>query len=232
MNIPALLAAAFLVLHGVVGSYLHSQRPLLGILPPKPTDTAADALSFGDEQYLYRAFVLQIQNAGDTGGRFTRMGDYDMSKVTSWLELLRHLDSKSQHYTLLAAHYFSWTQKTEDLRYLTDFIANDASSEPRAKWYWLTQAVEIARGRLNDLPYALSLAQRVKTMDFVLPLGFMWVMQMEPILLADMGRNDEALKAEAEVVAKYGPRMTHEEMNWSRDFSQKLQFSRGPIVNN
>lgn len=222
--LPVGLAAFLLALHSVLGWYMHAVRVEDEILPPLPSRAAVGALSFGDAQFLYRAFALQLQNAGDTGGRFTPMDKYNMPDVVAWLDTLQQMDPLSSYYTIMAVRYFSQApaRKTENLRLLVAFIDRDVAQTPQIKWYWQTQAVAIARDRIKDLPYALELSQRVRNYRQYVTAGFMWVIQMEPTLLADLGRTDEARAAMTEIVEKYGPMMNEPEQRWTNEFFQRL----------
>lgn len=210
-------------LHASIGWFLHKERPHLEILPPQPTDTAAKAISLGDAQFLYRVFTLQIQNAGDTGGRFTPMRMYDIPAVVSWLELLQRLDENASHHTALATRYFSQLRESDDLRSLVAFIDRDVSLAPERKWYWQTQAVALARDRLKDVPYALELAKKMRQYQEYVPEGFFWTLQMEPILLEDLGRIDEARALMMQIVTEHGARMNSAERTWTQMFFDRLR---------
>jgi hypothetical protein len=216
------LAAMFLAAHAGLGWALHHERPRLGILPPLPTAAAVRAMSFGDSQFLYRSFVLQIQNAGDTGGRFTPMSMYDMTAVVPWLGVLQTLDFRSNHYAMLAVRYFSEGRTPKDLRLLIDFIDRDVNLAPDRKWIWQTQAVALARDKLKDLEYALVLSRKLVQLADFIPTGYIWALQMEPILLADLGRTAEARSIMDAIVTQYGGRMTDSEKSWTKEFYQRL----------
>ena len=205
------------------GWVLHERRPNLEILPPVPTRAAEQAASLGDTQFLYRYLALEIQNAGDTGGRFTRMSDYDPAAVVAWLRALQRLDFRSQHYTFLAVRYFSQSREERNLRQLTAFIDEDVALAPDLKWYWQTQAVAIARDRIKDLDYALELSRKMWAFERYLPAKFAWALEMEAILLADMGRMDEARESMERAIETYGSRMSVYEQNAAQDFFSQLQ---------
>jgi hypothetical protein len=46
---------------------------------------------------------------------------------------------------------------------------------------------------------------------------------MEPIILADLGRNDEARDVMSRVLSENQARMTQAEKNWTREFLNGLQ---------
>ncbi|MGZ6252243.1 MAG: hypothetical protein ACXWM1_04155 [Candidatus Binataceae bacterium] len=192
----------------------------MAILDPPPSPAVRTALAFGDAEFLYRDWFLDLQNAGDTGGRMTPMRDYNYDNVLAWLQSLQQLDPRAQAHLLLATHYFSQTPKQESLRALVGFITDDALKLPQEKWFWLTQAEVIAEARIHDLPLALALAQQTAELNVTtIPA----IVRMFPaVLLAKMDRRAEARAWIARTVEKYGPTFTVEERNWVDFFLQGL----------
>lgn len=211
-----------LALHAALGWGLLHERPHLGILPPLPTPETVDALAMGDHQFLYRSLVLQIQNAGDTGGRFTPMKNYDIGAVIDWMAVLQRLDHLSSHYTFLLLRYFSLGADADKLKALIRFIDADVDLAPDRKWYWQTQIVAKARGELKDLSLALELSRKMRAYVPYLPEGYTWVLQTEPVLLADLGRLDEARIMMEEILQKHGDHMTPAERQWTQEFLSRL----------
>ena len=74
---------------------------------------------------------------------------------------------------------------------MLDFIYREYFVDPNRRWPWLAQATVIAKHELKDLPlakeYAVALQQN--TTDPNAPL---WVKQMVPFILADMGELEQA----------------------------------------
>ena len=222
MRAIVLLVMMSLGCHAGLGWHLHKQRASLDTLPPLPNRAAMTAMSFGDMQFLYRYLALEIQNAGDTGGRFTPMNTYDMPKVLAWLGALQFLDARSNHYITLAVRYFSQLRTPADLRRLVDFIDRDVDLAPDRKWYWQTQAVAMARDGIKDLNYALELSRKLSRFAEYLPEGYSWVLGMEPVLLADLGRIGEAREGMERILTNYGPRMTYYERELTEKFFLQL----------
>ncbi len=131
------------------------------IVPAPPTDRSVAMASFGDEQFLHRAYALQVQNFGDTGGRTTRMADYDMSQVVPWLELLDRLDSRAQFQLALAMGYFASTPNASGREDLVQFVSRAVTLNPVNRAQWLREAIVIADRRIKNPVLAIKLADQL-----------------------------------------------------------------------
>ena len=218
---PAGIALTFLAIaHGVFAWNSRDIRPQLSIVTSPPSPATRDALAFGDHQLLYRFWALDLQNAGDTGGRATPMRDYNYDYVIGWLAALHDLDLQASHHVVLAAHYFAQTPNLSDVRRIVEFIVRDAEASPKEKWYWLTQAIALAETRLNDAPYALDIAERLARYDF--PEMPHWIFMFPAVLLEKMGRTAEARAVIEDVQLKKRSVLTEDELLWIEFFTQKL----------
>ena len=120
-RIPKLLRESsifllFLALQFAFWSQARHVKPDLSLVPDVPGKQAVKALSFGDEGFYFRVLALDIQNAGDTYGRFTALRFYDFNKLYQWFNLLDTLDNRSNMMPAMASYYFSQTQNTADVR--------------------------------------------------------------------------------------------------------------------
>ncbi len=182
-------------------------------------------MSFGDQQFLYRLWTMDLQNAGDTGGRMTPMRYYNYSNVIGWLDALGELDPRGEHHLYLAVRYFSQTPETDDVRRLMEFVERDVARSPATKWFWLTQALVIAEKRLRDLPYALQISERLATLNPADAPN--WVFMMPAILMEKMGRLPAAESAIRQVRAQRGQGMRTDELLFIDSFIQRLHGSPG-----
>ncbi len=164
--------------------------PDMGIVPDVPGETAVKALSFGDEQFYFRVLALDIQNAGDTFGRFTELYKYDFRKLSAWFALLDKLDNTSDYVPFLASYYFSQTQHVPDVRYVVDYLYDHSASRPDKKYWWLAQAAYLAEHKLKDRDLALKVAtplERAETAPF-------WARQLPAFVHEKRGEMDDALR--------------------------------------
>lgn len=207
--------------HGVFAWVNRDRKPDLSIIDPPLGSLEREAAAFGDHQFLYRAQVLELQNAGDTGGRSTPLGEYNYDYVVGWFQNLGALDPCAAHHDLLATRLYAWGREPAVLRKLIDFIVSDVASCPQRKWYWQTQAIAMANHRLNDRPYGLELARKLAAYD--LPDMPFWIFLYPAVLLADMGQSQEALREMEEVRQTRGAMMTTEDVNYVQQFEDRLR---------
>lgn len=164
-------------------------RPDMSIVPDVPGEETVQALSFGDEHAFFRLLGLQIQNAGDTYGRFTALYKYDYNKLYHWFRLLDSLDDTSNYIPSMATYYYSQTQRKSDVKYIVDYLQEHSEDRLDEKWWWMVQAVYLANHKLNDLDLALKLARKLEGVKGA-PL---WVNQMPAFIYEQRGEYDAAL---------------------------------------
>lgn len=206
--------------HGVFAWHFSRVRPELMIMAPPPNPLAREAVAFGDHQFLYRIWAIDLQNAGDTGGRATALKDYNYEHVVGWLETLRALDPRSQFHTYLAAHYFGLSPKSGDIRAIVDFIVRDADAQSSFKWPWLMQATVMAENRLKDLPLAVSIAQKLAALEYAeIPV---WVRFFPATLLLKLNRAEDARALVLDVRTRNARLMTTDDEFWADNFLRQL----------
>jgi len=167
-----------------------SKLPDMGIVPDVPGKTAVKALSFGDEQFYFRVLALDIQNAGDTFGRFTELYKYDFKKLYAWFTLLDSLDNDSDYIPFLASYYFSQTQHVPDTRYVVDYLYEHSKDRPSKNYWWLSQAAYIAEHKLKDRELALKVATPLEHADDA-PF---WARQLPAFVHERRGEMDDAAR--------------------------------------
>lgn len=187
--------------------------PDLGIVPDVPGKTAVKALSFGDEEFYFRLLALDIQNAGDTFGRFTELYKYDFKKLRAWFSLLDSLDRESNYIPFLASYYFAQTQHVQDARYVVDYLYEHAADRPQKKYWWLAQGAYIAEHKLRDTDLALKLAT---PLEQATDAPF-WARQLPAFVHERRGEMDDALHI-MEEVAKNSKDIPATELNFMNYF--------------
>ena len=178
----------------------------------------------GDEQFLYRSYAVELQNAGDGGGRVTPIAKYNFDYVLGWLEGVQSLDARANHHFFLAARYFSFTPDKNNLRRLVAFLADSASGDLQRHWFWLAQAVELAEHRLGDTPYALQLSLQLSRVDHAGVPSWIWL--YPGLLYEKLGRYDEALAFLGQAAMEKDSRLTAAEKNWLEEITQRLKSQR------
>jgi hypothetical protein len=215
--VAALLSIQALFWFGVPSFWEGTRHilPHMEIVPDVPSDVAVKALSLGDAQFFFRTLAFEIQNAGDSFGRFTPLKDYDYPKLKRWFELLDRLDSRSNFVPSLAAYLFSQSQRAEDTRYIVEYLDEHASRDMENKWWWMYQAAYLANHRLNDKQLALKLAYKLAaTPKKDVPI---WVRQMPALIHEELGEKEEALAIIYGIGEKVD-NLSEGEMNYMRYF--------------
>lgn len=172
--------------------------PEMGIVPDVPGKVAVKALSFGDEEFYFRLLALDIQNAGDTFGRFTELYKYDYKKLYAWFTLLDTLDNESDYMPFIASYYYSQTQHVGDVRYVVNYLYDHSYQRPEKKYWWLAQAVYLAQHKLKDNDLALKMALPLEHADGA-PF---WVRQLPAFVHEKRGEMDDALRIIEQIEAQ------------------------------
>lgn len=195
----------------------HHIRPAMDVVPEPPTLLATEALSFGDRQFLFRYYAFQLQNFGDTFGRFTPLKDYNYRYLAGWFALADALDDRSNLIAALAAYYFSQTQNTPDVRYVVDYLEAHYDRNPAAKWWWLGQAAFLADFKLKDQELALRLAYKLADTPGKLPY---WARQLPAFLHEKRGEHDAAFRIIEGILDTYED-IPEGELNFMRYFIEE-----------
>ncbi|MBF0375452.1 MAG: hypothetical protein HQL39_18830, partial [Alphaproteobacteria bacterium] len=190
-------------------------RPSFAVVPPVPTREAIQALAFGDGQFLYRALGLNIQNAGDDGGRFTPLKNYDYGRLEGWFMALDGLDPVADFVPVVAGYYYSNTLKRDDVRHVVAYLRHHAMRDPARKWRWLAHAVYLARHKVKDQRLALDAARQLAGLS--VPDLPAWTRQMPAFILADLGE-DEAARAVLMGIIATDPNLPDEERAFIADY--------------
>lgn len=200
-------------------SRTHDVLPDMSVVPDVPGTDTVKALSFGDESAFFRLLGLKIQNAGDTYGRFTALYKYDYSKLYHWFRLLDNLDDSSNYVPSMATYYYGQTQKSDDVKYIVDYLLEHAAHRPKEKWWWLVQASYLANHKLKDKQLAL---------EAVLPLADvegipLWARQMPAFIFEQEGEIESALKI-IQGIMDTADEVSQGEVNFMRHFiDERLQ---------
>ena len=188
----------FLVAQVILWTQTKHHTPNLAIVPDVPSKMAIKAISLGDEQFYFRTLAFQLQNAGDTFGRFTSLKEYDYNKLYHWFVLLDMLDSKSHFVPSLAGYYFSQTQNTPDVKYVAKYLEEHSERDLYNKWWWMGQAVYLANHKLEDKEWALRMAYKLaSTPRDDIPI---WTKQMPAFIHEQRGEEEQALHIISEIL--------------------------------
>ncbi len=130
-------------------------------IPAAPTEAMIRSFSFGDNEFLFRVLATRFQNSGDVFAGFVSFEKYDYSRVYLWMKSLDSLNYESNLVPSLASYYYSQTKNEENSRYIINYLDEHASRDIDAKWWWMYQAVFLAKKNLHDQSKALELAYKL-----------------------------------------------------------------------
>lgn len=196
-------------------------KPIFTIVPDVPSELSIKAFSLGDEQFYFRTLAFKLQNAGDTFGRFTALKLYNYNKLYHWFKLLDTLDDKSNFVPSIAAYYYSQTQNTPDVKYVAQYLEENAERDLYNKWWWMSQAVYLANHKLEDKEWALRMAYKLaSTPRNDIPL---WAKQMPAFILEQQGEEEQAMRIIADIL-KNVDKIDEGELNFMSYFvSERLK---------
>jgi hypothetical protein len=193
----------------------HSRNvmPEMSIVPDVPGERTVRALSLGDEETFFRLLALNIQNSGDTFGRFTALYKYDFNKLYHWFKLLDSLNNQSNYMPAMATYYFSQTQNPNDVKYIVDYLEQYASERPEDKWWWLVQATYLAMHKMADNDRALEIANHLRGVRGI-PI---WAQQMPAFVQENRGEFGDALNIMQQIL-EHPDDYSQGELNFMRYF--------------
>ena len=193
-----ILFVILLLLQVVFWVKTKSVKATLPIVKDPPNEKTIKAFTLGDDEFFYRFKGVQVQNMGDTFGRFSPLKDYDYKKLYAWFLALEKLNFKSNYLPSMVAYYYSQTQNVPDRIYVVKFLTQHALKDPKNKWWWLYQASYIANYSLKDKNLAIRLAYMLQ--KFAPDNVPLWVKQTASVYLSEKGENCESIRVINEVL--------------------------------
>lgn len=217
---PSVLAIAVL-LNLSVWFLLRDEQARWINVPPPPDREAASFSGLGDAQFSYRTIAYMLQNLGDNAGISRPLMEYDYHLLSKWLFLADTLDPRSNFIPYIAAYYFGAVQTPESLPPLVRYLeyAGTHNGGQDDKWRWLTQAIYLARYRLDDLDWSLEMARKLKDMDGKNGVNLpVWAKNMDVMLMNVMGEKDAAYGIMLQTLETEGKSMDQSEYLFMLDY--------------
>ena len=160
-------------------------------LPQPPSSRILRLAAFGEPIAAAKLLMLYIQAFDYRAGSRVPYRRLDYDALIGWLDRILDLDPAGQYPLWSAARLYAEVPDPARQRKMLDFIYREYLADPNRRWPWLAHATVVAKHQLKDLPlarqYAVALQQN--TTDPTVPL---WVKQMEPFILEDMGELERA----------------------------------------
>ena len=122
------------------------------IVPEAPSQEVMTAMSFGDDQYLFRILAMRLQNSGDVFAGFAPLRKYDYARIYRWLNALDTIDDQSKLAPFLASYYYSSVKLPEKLKFLVDYLEERSLKNLEQNWLFLSNAAIMSRYNSADMP--------------------------------------------------------------------------------
>lgn len=173
------------------GSVQPAPRATAEDLPRPPSTRVLRLAALGEPIAAAKLAMLYIQAFDYQAGSRIPYRKLDYDALIGWLGRILDLDPAGQYPLWSAARLYAEVPDPDRQRKMLDFIYREYLADPNRRWPWLAHATVVAKHRLKDLPLARRYAKALQqnTTDPNAPL---WVRQMEPFILADMGELEQA----------------------------------------
>ncbi len=204
-----------------LGSVTLHMRPYWDILDPPPSAIALKANAFGDNQFLYRVLVSELQTGGDVAGRVVALKEYDIDRVIAWLTALDQLDPDAGHHLALAMRLYSLSQRISDLRPLIAYTQRSVDLSPEHKMQWLSSALMLAQVRLKDQDLAVKVADQISSYDF--PAMNAVAYQIGPLMRAKAGDYNSALVGMRQALLRSRNKADEIQIKFMEDFIAEME---------
>lgn len=183
----ALLLVAQLLLHRHAGSLVAEIRDL----PNPPSDNTVRLASLNSPIFASHLMMLWLQSFDVQPGVSLSFKALDYSRLRNWLGHILALNPSGQYPLLSAVRIYAELPDPERQRLMLDFVAEEFEKDPARRWPWLAHAVYVAKHRLHNQAYALSLAERLAAHANIRSIPA-WARQMSIFALEDMGELESA----------------------------------------
>lgn len=160
-------------------------------LAPPPSAGVVRLLSLGEPVAAAKLLMLHLQAFDYRKGTQVPYRNLDYDALAAWLELILALDPAGQYPLMAAARTYAEVPDPARSRKMLELVHREYLADPDRRWPWLAHAAVLAKHRLKDMALALRYAETLErhTTTEDAPL---WVRQMVPFILADMGELEQA----------------------------------------
>ena len=180
----------FLLLQVGIAGFYSDYSPERTEVSSPPKDIAFAGVSYlGDTNAMFYTDALRFQNIGDEFGNSTPLREYDYDNIVAWLRYFDMIESRSNFQPSIAAYYFAVTPDKSQKRAIVAYLNEHYSIAPDDKWWWLLQAILIAKYKIKDYKWSYSMSKTLidRHMQFLPP----WAKNMPLLLLLEMGETEQ-----------------------------------------
>jgi len=157
--------------------------------PPSPG--VARLLAVGEPVAAAKVLMLHLQAFDYRKGTNVPYRNLDYDALAAWLELILDLDPAGQYPLMTAARTYAEVPDPARSRKMLELVYREYFADPNRRWPWLAHAAVVAKHRLKDMPLALRYAIALER-HTTAPDAPVWIRQMVPFILADMGELEQA----------------------------------------
>jgi hypothetical protein len=175
----------------VWGALQPSPKATAEDLPQPPSPGVARLLSLGEPVAAAKLAMLYLQAFDYQAGSRVPYRDLDYEALIGWLDVILGLDPAGQYPLMAAARTYAEVPDPVRSRKMLEFVYREYFADPNRRWPWLAHAAVVAKHELKDLPLALRFAEALEK-NTTTPNAPLWVRQMVPFILADMGELEQA----------------------------------------
>jgi hypothetical protein len=149
-------------------------------------------IAMGSEHLMSYLLVIRLQLHDNQAGRHYSYAGIDYPLLIEWLEQITGLNPASEYPMMLASRVYSQTRDHSRLRLILGFIQRRFDDNPQLHWRRLAEATVIARHKLEDLEFALLMAEKLARQPATVVMPG-WARDMRFLLLADMNELESAI---------------------------------------
>ncbi|MFT5504153.1 MAG: hypothetical protein ACI845_002029 [Gammaproteobacteria bacterium] len=149
-------------------------------------------LSLGSTGLAGALFSLQLQLHDNQFGEHFSYKKLDYSNLIDRLNVSKSLSEYADYPMLLATRVYTNTTDIENLRLLVAWVEKTFDEDPQRHWRHLTEAVLIAKHKINDLDLALRLALKLFAQPTKIKMPH-WARDMKLLILADLNQYESAI---------------------------------------
>ncbi len=173
-------------------------KPKYDIVPKVPNKYLVPVISLGDKEFLFRALGERLQNSGDVFAGFVSLKNYNYPLLYQWFTMLDGLNVKSNFIPALASYYYSQTQNRPDTIHVINYLDEHSSKDIDENWWWMYQAMMIAKIDLKNNDLALELAYKLSNNHA--KKAPIWTREFPALIHSQMGDNCLAFKVTEKIL--------------------------------
>ncbi len=194
-QVPLVVLVGFVLMLGLQLGYHHFYQQSLQSSFTQLSQPAATSyyrsLAMGSDRLWSYLLLLNVQLHDNQKGRHVNYRQLDYQVLRQWLLRLYELNPQSEYPAFLASRIYSQVDDPQKVRLMIELVDELFERNPEQHWRRMTEACLLAKHQLQDLPLALSLAQKVAALPESYDLPFC-ARDMQLVLLDELNQYESA----------------------------------------